>query len=376
MINPLGRRSFVGGAAIALLLLAGGTRALAAGTIQTGETLRIGSGITPGIATDDRGTVHVLTMHDGAIFHRQRPPGGEFGAAEALPLPEGKGNYNSPHAVCDARGTLHVVFGRDTTGTARKAWYTNRSGGVWRQPLLAIERTEPDRRVNYPRITLDRGVAWVSAFTAFSSTIVKVVELETAPRVAARVDTSLWVAHVFPRGDELLVVGRARAAGHKLERYDAGLTRRGEALLLSRGTPTKTLEATAATMDSAGAIHVVGLAGAPAQRLWYTTDARAVAGQDVILGPAVGEKVSESTYPVIQHDRRGQLYVSYRDHASGEARLTAVEAKSGQFLPPVMIGPATPRRLRWNPHLAAAPEQGVLVVWENNGEIFLRSAEL
>jgi hypothetical protein len=339
-----------------------------------GVPTRIGSGITPGIAVDARGTVHIVTMHEGAIVHRQQPAGGEFGSPEIVPAPEGRAAYNAPHVVCDDRGTVHLVFERDFTGTSRKAWYTNRHNGVWKPPLLAIERHEPERRVNYPRLSLGDGVAWVSAFVGGGSTIVKVVDPDSAPRVSGRIDTPLWVAHVFPRSGEVVVVGRAGAGGHKLERYSAALERIGEPLLLSRGSPTKTFEPTATVIDAAGVIHIVGVTAQPVQKLWYANERRAAADMEVILGPDVGENVGEHTYPVMQHDRGGRLYVSYRDDATGEARLTVFDEPAGRFLPPVTIAPATTRRLRWNPHLAAAPEGGVQVVWEDNGEVFVRTA--
>jgi hypothetical protein len=339
-----------------------------------GAPTRIGSGITPGIAVDARGKVHVVMMHDGAILHRQQPPGGEFGPPESVPVPEGAAIYNAPHLVCDDRGTVHLGFERDFTGSSRKAWYTNRHNGVWKPPLLAIERLEPDRRVNYPRLAFGNGVVWVSAFVGGGSTAVKIVDPDSAPRVSGRIDTPLWVAHVFPRGDEVILVGRAGAGGHKLERYSAALERMGEPQLLSRGTPTKTFEPTAAVMDAAGVIHVVGVTAQPVQKLWYTNERRTAAGMDVILGPDVGEHVGENTYPVMLHDRRGRLYVSYRDHSTGEARLTVFDEPAGRFLPPMTFAPATTRRLRWNPHLAAAPAGGVFVVWEDNGEVFVRTA--
>jgi hypothetical protein len=338
-----------------------------------GPVIRIGEGITPGIATDHEGTVHVIIMHAGAILHRQKNLGRDFGPPEPLPRPEGDAQYNSPHVVCDASGVPHVVFARDATRASRRVWYASRQGGTWQQPLLAIERTEPDRRANYPRLTLAGGVAYVSAFTGGSSTVVKITDLDSRPRAGGRIDTNLWVAHAFPRGDELLMVGRAGASGHKLERYDAALARLGEPLLLSRGTPTKTFEPTAAVMDDAGVIHVAGATATPEQVLWYTTDRRAAAGQDVILGPTLGHEISEFTYPVLHFDRGGRLYVSYRDHTTGEARLTVFDAKANTFAVPVTVGPATTRRLRWNPHLAALPGGGVGVVWDDKGQVFFRT---
>ena len=343
---------------------------------ELSEIERVGEGITPGIATDAGGTVHLILMQDGMIFHRRKPHGGKFEPAETLPLPEGKAAYNSPHVVCDAAGVVHMVFERDFTGASRKAWYTNRSGGVWKQPVLAIESTAPDKRVNYPRLALAEGVAFVSAFTARGSVIVKLVGLEAVPTLAGRIDTPLWVAHVFPRGIDVLVVGRAGGNGHQLHRYDAALARRGEPVLLSRGTPTKTGEATAAAMDRAGTILVAGSSGHPTQHLWGTTDRRAAAGANVVAGLELGREIKEHTYPVMTIDRAGRAYVSYRDHVTGEGRITVFDVAAEGFSAPVTFAPATTKRLRWNPQTAPAREGGVHVAWDENGQIYTRTVRI
>jgi hypothetical protein len=354
-------------------LTRGGVRA--AEPAMLGEIERVGEGVTPGIATDADGTLHLVTMHDGTILYRRKPVGGKFGAVEQLPLPEGKAPYNSPHVVCDAGGVVHLVFARDVTGSSRKAWYTNRRDGAWKPPLLAIEAA-PGKRVNYPRLALAEGTALVSAFVGGASVVVQLVGLEAVPSVGRRIDTPLWVAHAFPRDGGVWVVGRAGAAGHKLERYDSAWTRQGEALLLSRDTPTKTGEPTAAVADGDGTIFVVGLTGHPVQRLWGTTEPRATAGASVILGPEVGRDVKERTFPVMAIDRGGRVYVSYRDHGTGEGRVTVFDAAVGRFSEPLAVAPSTTARLRWNPHLAAAREGGVHVAWDDGGQVFTRVARV
>jgi hypothetical protein len=355
--------------AVATFLTSGGVRAAEPAVL--GEIERVGEGVTPGIATDAKGTLHLVTMHDGMILYRRKPVGGKFGPAEQLPLPEGQAPYNSPHVVCDAGGVVHLVFVRDATGSSRKAWYTNRQGDTWKPPVLAIEAA-PDKRVNYPRLALAEGTAFVSAFIGGGSVVVKLVNLDAVPALRGRIDTPLWVAHAFPRDDGIAVVGRAGAAGHKLERYDSAWTRRGEPLLLSRDTPTKTGEVTAAAADREGTIHVVGSTGQPVQRLWGTTDRRAAAGASVILGPEVGHDVKERTFPVMLIDRGGRAYVSYRDHTTGEGRVTVFDAAAGRFSAPLTVAPSTTSRLRWNPHVAAARDGGVHVAWDDQGQVFTR----
>jgi hypothetical protein len=80
----------------------------------------LGPGITPGIDVDRAGVIHLVHMHDGAIFYRRGDGHGRFGEAELVPAPEGAANYNSPHLVAAADGSLHLVFVRDSRGKAGK----------------------------------------------------------------------------------------------------------------------------------------------------------------------------------------------------------------------------------------------------------------
>jgi hypothetical protein len=343
---------------------------------RVGETRELGAGITPGIAVDAAGAIHVVFMHDGGIFHRRAARGEDFGAASALSLPEGRANYNSPHLVSDARGMLHLVFTRDVTGAAKKAWYAAWRNGRWSQPLLVLDHSMTGRRINYPRLVVasDGATAFVAGFAGGGSTVVRLDDLGVAPKVGARVDTPLWVAHpLIAENGEVFLVGRAGASGHKLERYSRELTRLGEPLLLSRGTPTKTGEATAAILDERGVVHTVGATGSPEAVLWYNTSERAAAGKSVVLGPALGEHTAEYAYPVLLRDGRGRLHVSYRDHTSGEAKLTVLEADGERFADPIVIAPAITKRLRWNAHLAAAPGGGVYVAWDAGGSVYVRA---
>lgn len=343
---------------------------------RLGETHELGRGITPGIAVDASGTLHVVFMHDGAIFHRRATRGEAFGAAERVPVPEGSANYNSPHLVADARGTVHLVFARDVTGASKKAWYAAWRDGVWSPPFLALDLSGTGRRINYPRLAIaaDGATAYVSGFAGGGSVVVRLGDLGGTPKITARTETRLWVAHplVTTTGD-VVMVGRAGASGHQLERYTRELVRVGEPLLLSRGTPSKTFEATAAVLDERDVVHAIGATGSPAQMLWYNSSARATAGKPVVLGPELGQHIGERSYPVLLRDAQGRLYVSYRDHATGEARLAILDTSGERFAEPVVVAPAITSRLRWNAHLAAAPGGGVHLVWDNDGRVYFRS---
>lgn len=343
-----------------------------------GEIEDLGAGITPGVAVSPDGTTHVIYMGDGKIFHRSREPRGRFGPPESVPLPTDvpsvEAIFNSPHLVCDPTGALHLVFTAGFTGAARKAWYTNRQGGTWKTPVVAIDHTETGRRTNYPRLATDGTTALVGAFAGGGSTLTKLIDLATIPRVAAKTDTLLWVAHpLLDANGEVVVVGRRGAAGHHFERYSAELVAGGPHELLSRGTPAKTLEATATAIDRSGVIHAAGAAGSPHSVLWYTTSTRAGAGQDVILGPELGTEIKEYTFPTMIRDARGQIYISYRRHPIGDGQLTVLDEQAGRFETPVTFAPAIHQRLRWNAPLAAAPGGGVYTVWESKGRVLFRA---
>lgn len=355
------------------MIIAGVTEPSAAAWNALGEIRSLGPGITPGIAVDPSGTIHVVYMDDGLIFHRSGGADGLFGPPEAVPVPEGRAAYNSPHLVCDRHGSLHLVFERDYTRESKKAWYTNRHEGAWKEPLLAIDRSGTERRVNYPRLAVDDSAVYVSAFTLGGSAMTKIANPLSTPVVAKTAETLLWAAHPLLQGAELLIVGRAGPNGHKLERYTRSLEPRGESQLLSRGTPTKTGEPTAAIIDENGIVHAAGTTGSPMNVLWYTTSDRAAAGKDVILGPHVGHDASEFTFPVLLRDERGRILVSYRDHATGESCLALVESDAERFARPVVVAPRLTRRLRWNAHLAAAPGGGAYIIWDMDGQLYFRA---
>ena len=339
-----------------------------------GPIRELGPGITPGIAVDPAGAIHVVFMHQGAIHYRRAETGQAFGAAESVPVPKEKANYSSPHLVSDASGALHLVFAHDFAANSKKAWYATRRNGKWSAPLLVFDNSAPDRRVNYPRLTTNGATVYIGAFVALrTSALAKVVNVSSTPAIARIVETPLWVAHPLWRDDELWVVGRAGAAGHQLARYTLNLDPREEPMLLSQGTTTKTGEPTAAIIDESGVVHAAGSAGSPKQSLWYTTSERALAGKDVIVGPELGEDIKEHTFPVLMRDARGRIYVSFRDGTTGESRLAALLPGEERFAEPIAIGPSITKRLRWNAHLAAAPGGGAYVVWDAGERVYFRA---
>ncbi|MGH7959278.1 MAG: hypothetical protein ACREH8_20035 [Opitutaceae bacterium] len=382
------------------------TRAATAAWNALGETQELGAGITPGICVDRAGTIHVVYMGGGKIFYRRNDEAARqstrwsrgapaavaeraaarashphetsgFDPAEEVPVPEGPANYNSPHLVCDNQGTVHLTFERDFTRFSKKSWYTNRRDGKWKRPVLVLDHSATEKRVNYPRLAVHGDEVFIGGFVGGGSTIVRLLNVSEQPTVAGSVDTPLWVAHpLVDAQGQLWVVGRDGPRGHLLERYSGELRRLGERLLLSRGTPGKTGEPTAAIIDENGVVHVAGVTRSapqsPTEVLWYSTSARAAAGKDVILGPELGKDVGEDVYPVLARDAYGRIHVSYRHVETGEARLSILDERAGQFAPPVTVAPGVHKRSRWNPHLAAAPGGGVYIVWDNDGRIYFR----
>jgi hypothetical protein len=361
-------------AIIALLLACFAVSDLrSAGWSDLGETRELGTGITPGIAVDPAGTLHLVFMRDGAIHYRRAERNRPWSEAESIPAPVGRFNFSSPHLVSDATGALHLVFAHDFGGTSKRAWYATRQKGQWGTPVLVLDESAGERRVNYPRVATDGTTAYVGGFVGGGSAIAQITNLSSTPTLLRKIETRLWVSHPLLHRDELLAVGRAGAAGHRLERYTLDLVPRGETLHLSYGTSTKTGEPTAAIIDENGVIHTVGSAGSPRQMLWYTTSERARASLDVIVGPTLGEGIKEYTYPVILRDARRRLYVSFRDANTGETRLTVLQPGEEHFAEPITIGPAITKRLRWNAHLAAAPGGGAYIVWDAGERIYFRA---
>jgi hypothetical protein len=147
----------------------------------------------------------------------------------------------------------------------------------------------------------------------------------------------------------------------------------GEPMLLSLGTPGKTLEPTGAAIDPDGVIHVTSAAGSPVQQLWYTNTARALRGDPVVLGPELGHDVKEYWYPCLVVDgASGRVYISYREHPGGAGKAVMLERGAEGFSPATTFAAQITQRLRWNAPVAITRDGGVAFVWEQAGKVHAR----
>ncbi|MBM4028812.1 MAG: DUF1593 domain-containing protein, partial [Planctomycetes bacterium] len=345
--------------------------------VELGPIRSLGPGITPGVATDSYGGVHIVYMNAGRILYVQADAAGTLRDPQEIPAPEGEAVYNSPHLVLDPEDVPHLVFERDFTSKSKKVWYTNRRQGAWKPPIEAIHA--PEQRANYPRLAVTEDVALVGAFSpgdGFSGTLAKIVDLDTTPRVAAAATTALWVPTPFVVGDGWIVLGRAGPAGHMLQKYGPDLKPAGNMQKISVGTPSKTGEPIAGLRDAKGVVHAAGITGQAVEDghrdwLWYNNSARMSAGQGAILGPMFSAGVSEYVYPSMIQDSAGQLYLAYRDFDTGEGKLVTVSPQG--FGSPISIAPSATRRLRWNPQIAPGPDGRIYAVWDDNDTIHFRA---
>jgi hypothetical protein len=346
------------------------------GTQQT-----LGDGITPGVATDSCGNIHVVYMNNGAINYNKANPAGVFGTPEQIPVPEGPANYNSPHLVCDTNGDPHVVFERDWYPSTSKCWYSNRKGGSWKTPTLAFNGL----LVLYSRLVLSGANAFVVASTGTpAGLLARFSNLSGTPHLDLTNSTYLFAPYPVTDGSgRLFVIGRNSASGHYLQQYDRNLNAVGGGVKMSTGTPNKTGEPTAAVIDGANVIHAVGNCGATgidpesSSELWYNKSQDGSGPvQGSILGLAGPGWMGQVEYPHSALDKSGRIYVAYRNEATGEGRISVVT--NSQFAEPVTFTPAitdpnTSEQRRWNCQLAPAPGGGVYVTWDYNGRCYIRS---
>ena len=355
-------------------------------TLGTQQSL--GAGITPGMATDSQGKIHLVYMTGGRIYYRLGTPAGVFGPTEEIPYPAGTGTgtYNSPHVIVDANDIPHVAFEKDFIGSSKKAWYTNRIGGTWKSPVTAIDMTGiTNGRVNYPRLAVSGDYACVCSLVTDSSEIchgkiAMLNNLASSPTVTHIRDTVYWQPDpVFTSQGYLYVTGRNGTLGHYIQRYDLDLNTVGSERKISIGTPSKTGESAAAVVDKNDVIHAAGVTWESDQRLiWYNNTQRLDQGKSSICGllVPVGYELGERHYPTMTIDACGTVYVAYYDCETGGAKASIVVGDS--FATPVAFAPSMTVRLRWNPHMAPGLSGGVYAAWDdNNGEsMFLRSIGL
>jgi hypothetical protein len=346
------------------------------GTQQT-----LGAGITPGVATDSQGNIHVVYMNNGGIYHRRANVAGVFAAPELIPGPEGAANYNSPHVVCDTNGDPHVVFERDWYPSTSKCWYTNRKGGTWKPPTLAFHGL----LVLYCRLALYGANAFVTASTAEpAGMMARFSNLSGTPHLDVTNSTYLFSPYpVIDSTGKLFVIGRNSASGHYLQQYDQNLNPVGSGIKMSTGTPNKTGEPTAAAIDAANLIHAIGNCGATgidpesSSYLWYN---KSLGGAAPTQGSALGligpGWMGHVEFPHCVIDKNGILYLVYRNEATGEGEVCIVT--NSQFAEPVtftsaITDPNTTEQRRWNCQSAAAATGGVYVTWDYNGQCYIRS---
>jgi hypothetical protein len=340
----------------------------------------IDDGITPGVATDSQGNIHVVYMNNGAIYYNKATPAAVFGTPELIPVPEGPGNYNSPHVLCDTNGDPHVVFEKDWYPSTSKCWYSNRIDGSWKPPVLAFNGL----LVLYSRLALSGSNAFVTASTGEpAGLLARLSNLNGTPHLDLTNGTYLFAPYpVIDSSGRLFVIGRNSASGHYLQQYDRNLNAVGSGVKLSSGTPNKTGEPTAAVMDSANVIHAIGNCGATgidpeaSSELWYnkSQDGSGPA-QGSILGLPGPGWMGQVVYPHGTLDRNGRIYVAYRNEATGEGKISIVT--NSQFAEPVTFAsaitdPNTAEQRRWNCQVAPAPGGGVYVAWDYNGRCYIR----
>ncbi len=348
-------------------------------TLGTQQTL--GNGITPGVATDSRGNIYVVYMNNGAIYYNKANAAAVFGAAEQIPVPEGAGNYNSPHVVCDTNGDPHVVFEKDWYPSTSKCWYSNRIGGSWKPPILAFNGL----LVMYSRLVLSGSNAFVAASTGTpAGLLARFSNLSGTPHLDLTNSTYLFAPYpVSDSSGKLFVIGRNSGSGHYLQQYDRNLIAVGGGVKMSTGTPNKTGEPTAAVIDGANLIHAIGNCGATgidpesSSDLWYNKSQDGVASaQGSILGLPGPGWMGQVVYPHSTLDKNGRIYLAYRNEATGEGKISIVT--NGQFAEPItftsaITDPNTTEQRRWNCQVASAAGGGVYVTWDYNGKCYIRA---
>lgn len=336
---------------------------------QLGSQKEITSGITPSVAVDSQGALHMVYMDNNAIYYRKGDSNGNFGSPETIPTPEGPGDYNSPQIQVDNQNNPHVVFEKGWTSGSKKGWYTNRIGGSWKQPIVAVSH---DNRINYPRLLLRDGNAYVTGMTG-TGIIAKIENLSSSPQVTKTVNTALWVAYpAIDASGKLHVSGRNGASGHFIETYDLNLNKL-ETTKISLGLPSKSGEPTGGYADSQGGMHVAGVSVSDTgtEYLWYNSLNRAKANTNVLMYPVCDCHVSEYFYPMIVEDSRGRIFMTYTDRNSAQGKVTILSNNSIQS--PAVFASSVTQRLRWNPQIVAAPGGGVYAVWDKDNKVYFRS---
>jgi hypothetical protein len=368
-----------------------------------GPIMTVGAGQTPAVATDSLGNIHVVYATNNSVQYRKYNSAMTLMTAEQIAA----SSASYPHIACDPNNVPHVVFTDPTSKYANICYYTNRSTGSWRSPLVAFH--DPTTNLWYPRVSLWSGYAFVGFQYApggnLLGEIVRLTNLTDNPTVDRSVTTGSRSCSVVNGLGQVFAPGRYNGSGIFIQQYDSNLTMVCNLQRLMNGYPGSPQTGWA---DRNNVVHFVSWAIVESGSfpcndrcgLTYNNTARrdpgtcgaywpsinSGPGEDATRGPS-GTDVSgfwnDDVAPVIAVDALDRVYVAWRAWTGpGEGRITKVDNNAWtQTCTPstacpgsnVCTGtqfcPAITRRTWWNCEIAPASGGGVYVVWDNAGTV-------
>ncbi|MGH8021900.1 MAG: hypothetical protein ACREIA_27190 [Opitutaceae bacterium] len=181
----------------------------------------IGTGSQPRLAIDPaRRRLHLVYIKGDTLLHRAGTLEGGFDAPETVMAGE---EFWDPSAAIDEEGDVHIAVANGHTNN-RYAWYTNRKGGIWKKPLVVVDKeVDGTNRATTPHLQIHDGRACVAVFTVGLGpklgeqwgTVARITDLSGRPRVAVKRLVDPWNPQVLIADGVLWVGGRNRARANK-----------------------------------------------------------------------------------------------------------------------------------------------------------------
>ncbi len=332
------------------------------------DSLKLGTGQTPYVASGPTGNVHLIYTWGTTMFYFRINSSGIIEIKESFVLSEDK--LFKPALAIDENDVPHVIFQKDYTRLGRGPYYTNRIGGQWKQLVLLDnieDKEEPVDmiRVNNLRMWVRNNVAYIGYMGGHDKgASLRVINLDSVPIVSHRNYNTHMTNNPFPgnNGKWYLSARRKEDNFHQIWEYDNKLF---PILPRQAGncgtTDSRTSSSTACYPWADG--HEVYFCGTMViddndenTSLWINTLSRVEKNEPCILGPEFyGFEVN--THICYSDDTTAYISLATKE----DNKIYLYQLKDGTISEPVLVATDFKAPIRWSPKIAALREDGVII---------------
>jgi len=332
------------------------------------DSLELGTGQTPYVASGPTGKVHLVYTWEKTMFYLRFNTSGIIEIKESFDLSEEK--LFKPALAIDENDVPHVIFQKDHTRYGRGPYYTNRIGGEWKQLALLDnieDKQEPVdmERMNNLRMWVRKNIAYIGYMGGHDKgATLRIINLDSEPVVSHRNYNTHMTNNPIPgdNGTWYLSARRKEDNLHQIWEYDDKLLPilpKQAGNCGSNDSRTSSSNACYPWTDG----HEAFFCGTMVidnidenTSLWINTFSRVKNSEPCLLGPAFyGFEVN--THICYSDDTTAYISLTTRE----DNRLYLCRLKNDTISEPVLVATDLNSRIRWSPKIAALRKDGVII---------------